>query len=308
MIRPRVAIVSDTVDDTNGVACGLRGLVDAATRAGHVVHLVGPAKPGVSDTIVRIPAAMTAALPFYAGMTWSVPELPPLAAWLGSHADLVQLATPGPMGIAALVAAGCSGCRIAQYHTAVAEYAARMTGIPMLRALVEPMVGWFYNQADLCLAPSQSVVGRLAGLGVALERIVRVPRGVDLDRFHPARRDRRALASYGIADAAPVALYVGRLSNEKNLEALQAAWRIAYAARPDARLIVVGEGPQPDVVSGPGVIATGPMFGDELAAAFASADVFAFPSETETRHRSLSHSNRDELHSATGEKANCMDH
>ena len=280
---PRVAIISDTVDDTNGVAIGLRRLVSAATRAGHTISLIGPANAAVpADDVVRIPAAMSAALPFYADMTWSVPELPALTTYLARSADLVQLATPGPMGLAGLIAGRMLGLPvIAQYHTEVAEYAARMTGLPMLRAIVEPMVGWFYKQADLCLAPSETVARRLAGFGVPADRLCRIQRGVDLDLFHPARRDRRFLARYDLG-AGPVALYVGRLSNEKNLAALAAAWTHVHRARPDARLLVVGEGPQANALNGPGVVTAGPLFGEELATAFASADVFAFPSETET--------------------------
>ena len=282
-MNPRIAIISDTVDDTNGVAIGLRRLVAAAQRAGHIVHLVGPANSNAAtdDGVVRFPSAMTASLPFYAEYTWSVPELPPLVQWLQQNADLIQISTPGPMGITALVAARMLGMPvIAQYHTEVAEYAARMTGMPFLRPMIEPMVGWVYKQAELCLAPSQSVVDRLIGLGVSPDRICRVPRGVDLELFHPARRDSRALERYGIGPAQPALLYVGRLSKEKNLEALEAAWQLVHAKRPDARLVVVGEGPRP--VTGDGVIATGSLFGDELATVFASADVFMFPSETET--------------------------
>ena len=100
-------------------------------RAGHDVHLIGPAKPGVVDEVVRISSAMTASLPIYPDMTWSVPELPPLVAWLTRNADIVQVATPGPMGIAGLIAARMLGLPVvAQYHTEVAEYAARMTGLP----------------------------------------------------------------------------------------------------------------------------------------------------------------------------------
>ncbi len=267
---PRVTIVSDTTDDINGVALGLRRLVDAGKRAGHDVRLVGPSS---------VASAMQAALPFYPGMTWSVPALPSMVdAMRGS--DLVQLATPGPMGIAGLIAARMMCVPIiAQYHTEVAEYAARMTGLPFLRDLVNPLVGWFYQQADLCLAPSAAVVDRLVALGVPADRIQRVRRGVDLALFDPARRDRAALAARLGSDG-PVALYVGRLSNEKNLDGLLAAWREVYAANPAARLVVVGEGPR--AVSGPGVIATGPLHGEEIATMFASADVFAFASETET--------------------------
>jgi glycosyltransferase involved in cell wall biosynthesis len=108
-----------------------------------------------------------------------------------------------------------------------------------------------------------------------------VPRGVDLELFDPARRARASLASHGIADG-PVALYVGRLSREKNLDVLRAAWTEVHAQRPDARLVVVGEGPRPHALDGPGVIATGALHGQALATVFASADVFALPSETET--------------------------
>jgi glycosyltransferase involved in cell wall biosynthesis len=289
---PRLAIVSDTVDDINGVALGLRRLVAAANRAGGAATLVGPAAaagaplpadaPG-ADAVVRISAALSASLPFYPGMTWSVPELPALAAHLARAADLVQLATPGPMGIAGLIAARMLGLPvIAQYHTEVAEYAGRMTGLPMLRDVVGPIVGWFYRQAELCLAPSEAVARRLISFGVPEARVLRIQRGVDLALFEPARRDRGVLARLGVDGDGPVALYVGRLSREKNLDALTRAWAEVFAARPDARLLVVGEGPLAGALGGPGTVVAGPLFGEALAAVFASADVFAFPSETET--------------------------
>jgi glycosyltransferase involved in cell wall biosynthesis len=212
-----------------------------------------------------------------------VPELPALTTHLARTADIVQLATPGPMGLAGLIAARMLGLPVlAQYHTEVPEYAARMTGLPFVKDLVAPFVGWFYQQAELCLAPSQTVADRLVALGVAAANVRRIQRGVDLALFDPARRDRTCLARYGIATDAPVALYVGRLSKEKNLDGLRAAWRLVSTERPDARLLVAGDGPQPTALDGDGVIRTGVLYGEELAAVFASADVFAFASETET--------------------------
>lgn len=280
----RVSVISDSVDHIDGISIGLRRLAAASQRAGHAMTLVGPAdvEPRV-DEIVRIPAAMSAALPMYPQYTWSVPELPALTAHLARHADLVQLATPGPMGLAGLIAARMLGLPVlAQYHTEVPEYAARLTGLPFVKDLVAPFVGWFYQQAELCLAPSQTVADRLAALGVAAANIRRVRRGVDLALFDPARRDRTYLARHGIAADAPIALYVGRLSKEKNLDGLRAAWRIIAAERPDARLVVAGDGPQPAALDGDGVVRTGVLHGEELATVFASADVFAFASETET--------------------------
>jgi glycosyltransferase involved in cell wall biosynthesis len=280
----RVAVISDSVDHVDGISIGLRRLCAAATRAGHTMTLIGPGTgEPIVDDVIRIPAAMSAALPMYPQYTWSVPQLPPLTAHLARTADLVQLATPGPMGLAGLIAARMLGLPVlAQYHTEVPEYAARMTGLPFVKDLVGPFVGWFYQQADLCLAPSQTVADRLASLGVAPALICRVRRGVDLGLFDPARRDRGVLARFGIAADAPVALYVGRLSREKNLDGLRAAWLAIHAARPDARLLVAGDGPQPTLLDAGGVIRTGVLHGEELATVFASADVFAFASETET--------------------------
>jgi glycosyltransferase involved in cell wall biosynthesis len=282
-ISPRIAIVSDTVDDINGVALGLRRFVAASSRAGHVASLVGPQNHAVTaDDVVRIPAALSATLPFYAQMTWSVPDLPALVDTLARTADLVQVATPGPMGIAALIAARMLRLpAIAQYHTEVADYAAVMTGLPFVRELVAPIVGWFYQQAELCLAPSAAVELRLGKLGVPAARIQRIVRGVDLELFHPGRRSPGVLPCRR-ADDAPVALYVGRLSKEKNLDTLLAAWKLVHATHPQATLLVVGDGPYASAVVGPNVLALGARHGEELAMLFASADVFAFPSETET--------------------------
>ena len=285
MISPRIAVVSDTVDNTDGIAIGLGRLAAAARRAGHAMTLVGSAAAAaraiaVDESAVRIPAAMSASLPIYPDYVWHVPELPPLVAHLAANADVVQLATPGPMGLAGLIAGRMLGLPvIGQYHTEVAEYAARLTGLPFVAGLVSPFVGWFYRQVDLCLAPSAAAAVRLAGLGVPGSQVWRVPRGVDLGLFDPARRDRARL---GWGDE-PVVLYVGRLSREKNLDLLAAAWRSVRAARPDARLVVVGDGPARATLAGcDGATLLGTLHGEALAAVFASADVFAFPSETET--------------------------
>lgn len=286
--EPRVVFVSDTVDDVNGVAFGLRRLVAAANQRGYVAHLIG-AKPRTraviaGDCVVHVPALFSVELPWYRGMKWSVPRPGSLDGWLAANADLVQIATPGPMGFFAMRAARRLGLPfVAQYHTEVPQYAARQTGIASTRHLVRPVVGRLYRRAELCLVPSEAARASLRKLGVAEDRIVRVDRGVDLERFHPRHADRAALQQkYGIPADAPLVLYVGRLSKEKNLGRLAEAWRRIHAAEPTAYLLVVGEGPRPDLLKGPGVVLIGPRFDAELARLFASADVFAFPSETET--------------------------
>jgi glycosyltransferase involved in cell wall biosynthesis len=296
MVYPRLAIISDSIDHSDGVSIGLRRLTARSNALGYQVHLLGPAcgnaevaqpqrqkfENAHNASIVRFAPALTAQLPFYPQMTWSLPELPALCEWLRNHADLVQISTPGPMGIAGVIAAKMLGLPlVAQYHTEVAQFAARMTGIAMLTALIEPVVGWVYQQASIALAPSESAVQTLLRLGVESQKIVSVQRGVDRDLFHPKHRERSVFSQWGIGDE-PVVLYVGRLSAEKGLATLNQSWRAIHTALPTAKLLVVGDGPRPDLLQGPGIVHTGALFGTALSTVFTSADVLAFASETET--------------------------
>jgi glycosyltransferase involved in cell wall biosynthesis len=287
MTDPRVAVVTDSIDDVNGLALGLRRLAAASARAGLPLFLVGAGleQPVTSDEagVVRVPTHFRHSLSIYPEMTWGVPCVLPLARWLEeARIDLVQCATPGPMGLAALAAARALGLPvIAQYHTEVPDYAARMTGRPELGALAARGVSWFYRKADLCLAPSAATAERLIGYGVRPSRIRRVPRGVDIALFRPELRDRKALARFGLGGG-PVLLYLGRLSREKNLPVLLEAHARVRAACPEAQLLLVGDGPIARSLGGEGVVRAGTLLGEELARVVASADVFVFPSETET--------------------------
>lgn len=288
--RPNVAIVSDTLDDVNGVAIGLRRLVAAARADGLPLNLVGAAPPGArgevgvdADGIARVPTVLARRLGFYPEMAWAAPQVAALVRWLGdAGVDLVQCATPGPLGFAALAAARLLGLPcVGQFHTEVGEFAARMSGDPGIGAATTRMAGWFYRRLDRCLAPSRATCARLAALGVEPARIELVPRGVELTLFHPRQRDRAWLARFGLGDG-PVVLYVGRLSHEKNLDLLGRAFAAVRTQRPHASLLLVGDGPAAATLDGPGVVRAGYLHGDELARAFASADLFAMPSETET--------------------------
>lgn len=285
--RTHVAVVSDTLDAIDGLALGLRRLASAAADASLSLTLVGPGDGSRvrvdDDGVVRLPTWVRPRLRVYPEYRWGVPRARHLHGWLESaQVDVVQCATPGPMGVAGLATARTLGLPVvAQYHTEVSEYAARMWRRPRVGDAVGEMVGWFYRQADLCLAPSRFIVERLAGYGVDRARIAIVPRGTDLALFHPRRRDRRVLARWGLEDR-PVVLYVGRLSREKNLDTLLRAFELVRATHPTAALLLVGDGPQASELTGDGVVRAGWLRGEELAAVYASADVFAFPSETET--------------------------
>jgi len=287
--RPRVAVFSDTVDHVNGIAVGLRKLAVESRRAGLDLRLVGcgpVAQPTVdADGVVRLPSVLEHRLAEYPDLVWSVPHMPPLLRFLEEEQiDLVQASTPGPVGIAALAAARLTGLPVVgQYHTDVPEYALHLTGDPAAAAVVRTLVGWVYRAFDHVLVPSEWVGGVVRDLGVMADKIVRVPRGIDLNTYTRARRDPSVFARWGVEG--PVLLYVGRLSREKGIEHLLAAFRAVREEAPEARLVLVGDGPlrgELERALPPGCVLTGTITGDDLAALYAGADVFVFPSQTET--------------------------
>jgi glycosyltransferase involved in cell wall biosynthesis len=286
----RVAVFSDTIDDVNGVALGLRAVHAEAQRTGLDLRLIGcgrePRLHVDAAGIVRVPSVFEHRLAEYPQMAWSIPHLIPILRYLTEQEiDLVQLSTPGPLGIAALIAARITATPvIGQYHTDVPEYALRLTGDPAAAALVRALVGWFYRGLDRVLVPSRSCGGLVGGLGVPEDRIELVPRGIDLARFSPARRTADAFARY-VPEPGPIVLCVGRLSREKAIDRVIAAFAAAAREVPDAWLVLVGDGPlRPELERTPAerCVLAGQVTGDELAALYASADVFLFLSETET--------------------------
>ncbi|HVR64439.1 MAG TPA: glycosyltransferase [Polyangia bacterium] len=287
--NPRVAVLTDTIDDINGVALGLRRLRDAAAAAGHDLFLVacgdGDHVTTDGDGIIRVPSILRHRLADYPDMEFALPHLPSLVTCLlDQQIDLVQVSTPGPMGAMGLLAARTLCLPIVgQFHTDLPEYGTRITGDPMVGTILAKLCGWLYGAMDRVFAPSQAVARRLRELGVVPDKVARLPRGVDLELFSPARRQARAPGE----ESAPTAIYVGRLSREKGLDALVDGFALAAPRVPGARLQLVGDGPDGDRLraragGAANVIFLGARRGPELAALMASADLFVSTSETET--------------------------
>lgn len=290
--RPlHIAVLTDSVDETNGVALGLKRFAAHARAAGLDVTLFGLGDGSEvvtdGDGIVRIPAVLRHRLRDYPQLNFGIPHFPSLMHHLVTEdVDLVQCSTPGPMGIAGLLAARLAGIPVVgQYHTDVPVYASRLTGDTVLTDLCAAWVGWFYRSVDAALAPSRSTRSQLIELGVPTDKIHLVPRGVELDLFKPDRRDDRAFQSLGVADE-PKVLYVGRISREKGLDALLESFTAVWQALPSARLVLVGDGPYRETLAARApagrVIFAGEQTGVALAQLYASADLFVYPSETET--------------------------
>jgi glycosyltransferase involved in cell wall biosynthesis len=144
-------------------------------------------------------------------------------------------------------------------------------------------VDWFYRRCRLVLAPTGSVADALVERGVTPTRVV-WSRGVDTDRFTPLRR-RETTRRELLGDGELLLLAVGRLSAEKRIDVLLAAFAAARSECPGLRLAIAGEGPARDeleAAASDSVIFLGECQGARLADLYANADVFCFPSTTDT--------------------------
>ena len=155
-------------------------------------------------------------------------------------------------------------------------------GVAWLRRPIMGYLRHFHNRTAATMVPTDALRGELAAVG--FERLRVVSRGVDTALFDPARRSEALRASWGVAPHGPVVLYVGRLALEKNLGDLLAAFEAVRGVTPGACLVLVGDGPERASLQRrcPDAVFAGVRRGGDLAAHYASADLFLFPSLTET--------------------------
>lgn len=197
--------------------------------------------------------------------------------------DLVHCATPDLLGLrAAAMARRLAIPVVASYHTHFPSYL-RHYRLGRLEGLLWEYLRRFYRQCEHVYVASPSIADALEANGV--RRGVHLwERGVDVQHFHPRRRSVEWRREQGIGDDEAVVLFVGRTVREKGLSILADVDRRLTARRVPYRLVVVGDGPDREAleVQAPSAQFLGFLRGDALARAYASADVFLFPSETET--------------------------
>lgn len=259
----RIAIVTDAWSpQVNGVVRTLQSVRDELVRQGHEVLIVSP------DLFYSMPCPTYPEIRLAFASTGSVgrmlEEFSPQA---------IHLATEGPVCLAAR--RWCLARDFpftTAYHTQFPDYVAARTGVNP--EWVWRYIRWFHSPAQSILASTASITDTLKAHG--LTQIRHWGRGVDLSTFGDPEPDPaiRALAQDG---KGPIQLYVGRVAIEKNIEAF------LTATHPGTK-VIVGDGPALASLKAkyPDAHFLGPKFGAELAAAYAAADVFVFPSKTDT--------------------------
>jgi glycosyltransferase involved in cell wall biosynthesis len=284
-----VAHFTDTFYEVNGVALTLQQQVKAALAAGRRYTLVtcDDRRRSAEAGIANFDPVAVYALPEYPEQKIFIPPLLEMLDYCYRHkVTQIHAATPGPVGLAALAVAHMLKLPISgTYHTQLPQYARQLTGDDLILELTWKYTLWFYDRMDIVYAPSESTRRELIDRGIRAEKIRCYPRGIDTERFHPSKRNGFWKHRYGI-DAAVKLLYVGRVSKEKNLPLLAEAYAALARRHTDVHLMVVGDGPYlPDLrqrLAGLPCTFTGYLSGEDLAMAYASSDIFVFPSATDT--------------------------
>lgn len=285
----RFAHFTDTYYEVNGVAQTLQQQVYYALKNDKAYTLITchPSKLAEQPGIRNFKPIGTYELPEYAEQKIFYPPLLEMLAYCYEvEIDSIHSATPGPVGLAALAIAKILKVPISgTYHTAIPQYAQILTGDAAIEELSWKYVLWYYDQLDVIYAPSESTRQELVTKGLNPAKIKLYPRGIDLTFFNPAKRNGVFKKTFQLADGVKL-LYVGRVSKEKNLNLLADVFKQLVQKGLKAQLVVVGDGPYLEEMKaemkGLPCCFTGYLKGEDLAAVYASADLFVFPSTTDT--------------------------
>ncbi|HEX4986912.1 MAG TPA: glycosyltransferase family 1 protein [Burkholderiales bacterium] len=284
----RIALVTETYPpEINGVAMTLQRLVAALVLRGHTVQLIRPRQGSIdrarSDDGLSEVLLPSVGIPGYAGLRAGLPAGRRLAAaWNARPPNVVHVATEGPLGWSAMAAAGDLGLPVtSSFHTNFHSYSAHY-GLGFMRRPIRAYLRRFHNRAAATLVPTEALREELDRCGFLNLHVV--ARGVDTQLYTPSRRDPQLRHAWGADESTTVALYVGRMAPEKNLPLIMHAYAAMRARDSRTRLVMVGDGPSRRAIAAgnPGVVFAGSRTGEDLAAHYASADVFLFPSVTET--------------------------
>ncbi|HKJ46089.1 MAG TPA: glycosyltransferase family 1 protein [Balneolales bacterium] len=282
----RVAIFTGNYNHiADGVSLTLNRLVKYLEKNNIPVIVFGPTsdKPDINHAgeFVPVPSLPMPGRPEYR-VTVGFPE--EVQKRLRSfNPTLIHIATPDVLGFRAMRFAQANDIQIvASYHTHFTSYL-KYYNMEMLEMLGWKYLVWFYEQCKHVYVPAPSMADELYNRGI--KNGLRIwSRGVDSNLFAPEKRNMKWRHSYGIRDDEVVVSFVSRLVWEKDLQTMVDTFKKIFEADSNIRALIVGDGParkELQYMMRDGIF-TGFLQGEELARAYASSDIFFFPSDTET--------------------------
>ncbi len=286
--RLKFALVTETFKpEINGVAMTLGKIADHLSNNQHQVQVIRPKQSQLDNANntanFKEHLVVGMAIPFYKHLKFGFPAKNRLIKlWADNKPDVVHIATEGPLGWSALQAAKHLNIPvISSYHTNFDQYS-KHYGASFLMKPIESYLKYFHNQTLATLAPTQKVVDALTESGY--KNVSIMARGVDTSQFSPANRSSELRKKWNATDTDLVLIHVGRLAKEKNILLVIESFRAIQQHQPNAKLVFVGDGPMREELAKacPQAIFSGSMQGQALAEHYASADLFIFPSVTET--------------------------
>ena len=279
---------TDTLEDVNGVATTIRKMTGAGADAGKELIVITSRNDLTVDDIPikNFKPIGEFELPEYELQKLSFPPILQMLDYIQrKRFTEVIISTPGPIGLTALLAAKMLNLQTSGiYHTDFPQYVRILTEDSFLESVTWRYMHWFYNQLDTVFVNSEEYRESWIKRGFDPEKLKIFPRGLDTQLFHPTRRNPAFFEKFGAKNGQVRLLYVGRVSREKDLDLLAEAYRRLRDEGLPIQLCVVGHGPYSHEFSEslPEALFTGYLTGKELAAAYASADIFVFPSTTDT--------------------------
>ena len=278
----RIAIFTETfLPKVDGIVTRLKHTVEYLQKFGNEVCVFCPEGGLTEYKGAKVQGVSGFPLPLYPELKLALPRPSIREAIEAFKPDLIHVVNPAVLGLGGIYYSKSLNIPlVASYHTHLPKYLEHYN-LGMLEGVLWELLKAMHNKAALNLCTSTAMQTELVAHDI--ERVEVWQRGVDTDLFRPELRsdEMRSHLSQGHPDA-PILIYIGRLSAEKEIDRIKPV----LEATPGARLALVGDGPYREELeahfAGTPTHFVGYLAGEELAAAYASADAFIFPSRTET--------------------------
>ena len=284
----RIAVVTETwPPEVNGVAMTLAKLVQGLSHRNHDVQLIRPrqtkSESPLNDASLEEVLMRGMPIPRYPELKLGLPSKKTLVkTWTLRRPDVVHIATEGPLGWSALQAAKVLKLPVtSDFRTNFQSYS-KHYGVGWLRKPIVAYLRKFHNATACTMVPTRELMRTLSENGFANLKVV--SRGVDTKLFNISKRDTSLRSSWGATDNTKVLISVGRMAPEKNLDQVLKTYEALKFTGQSFKLVMVGDGPLKEQFQKryPEIIFPGMLSQSNLAAYYASSDLFIFPSQTET--------------------------